>query len=82
MHYEINVSRMGMHFFATTERSITSESSFKTALKIFNEKFPRSEGYVISASLVHTTGHCIDINKILEEIACQMKRAPQTSTQI
>lgn len=66
MHYEINVSKDGYHFFATSERSIASEASFKIVLKVIKEKFPKSEGYSVSASLVRTTGQILNVDKILE----------------
>ena len=61
MHYEINVALNGSHFFATHERSIQTEQDLQKKVKIFKEKFPESEGYSISASLIRTTGSEIKI---------------------
>ena len=51
-YIEINVSKDGRHFFATSPRSIRTypEDHFNDVLRIFNEKFPESEGYKISAT--------------------------------
>ena len=50
MYYEINVSLNGRHFFATAERSITSEWEAEKVYKLFKEKFPENEGYKISVT--------------------------------
>jgi hypothetical protein len=57
--YEINVAKNGKHFFATDERSITQEWELKEALKVFNEKFPASEGYTISVTKWERIGHVL-----------------------
>ncbi|WP_336784103.1 hypothetical protein [Paenibacillus illinoisensis] len=61
MFYEINVSINGRHFFATAERSLTTEAEFNKALGIFKEKFPESEGYKLSASKWEKSGREIKI---------------------
>ena len=61
MTYEINVSKDGIHFFATHERSLYSIDKLNQAVKVFKEKFPESEGYKISASVVRTTKEDIEI---------------------
>lgn len=76
MYYEINVARNTgkkawngdkefHHFFATAERSITTERELKQALRIFTEKFPYPE-YNVSATLWHNRGEGIDIEAILK----------------
>jgi hypothetical protein len=50
MHYEINVSLNGHHFFATHERSITNIDKLKKVLDSLEKAFPKSEGYEISAT--------------------------------
>lgn len=65
MYYEINVSLNGRHYFATAERSLTTEWEFKEMLKVFKQKFPESEGYRISASVNYKTGKILDVNEIL-----------------
>ena len=55
-YYEINVSRNGIHFFATHQRSITDERTLKRILEVFKEKFPTSEGYQILATAQYAYG--------------------------
>jgi hypothetical protein len=55
MYYEINVSLNGVHFFATSPRSITSKAELKKVYAIFKEKFPASEGYKLTVLLCETT---------------------------
>ena len=45
MYYEINVSFKGSHFFATHERSLQTIDAAMNMFKIFNIKFPKSEGF-------------------------------------
>lgn len=61
MTYEINVSLNGTHFFATHERSLYSIDKLKQAVEVFREKFPESEGYKITTSVVKTTKEDIEI---------------------
>ena len=50
MYYEINVSKDGSHFFATSKRSLSTSQKTKELTKLFLEKFPEEEGYKISVS--------------------------------
>lgn len=50
MYYEINVSLNGKHLFATAERSIVSRAQMEETYKLFEEKFPESEGYKLSVT--------------------------------
>lgn len=50
MYYEINVSRNGRHFFATAERSLTTEDRARTVFAEMKKRFPESEGFQISVS--------------------------------
>lgn len=63
MYYEINVSLNGMHLFATNERSITTETDAKRIYKLFENKFPESEGYKISITYWEKTGHSVEWGK-------------------
>ena len=63
-YYEINISYKSVHFFATHERSITSEEKLKNVLKTFMEKFPESEGYGISVSYWEKIGKYVNIDKL------------------
>lgn len=63
MHYEINVSLNGKHFFATAERSISSEWKLKEVYKILKEKFPENEGYKIDVTRWENRGTPINMEK-------------------
>lgn len=62
--YEINVSLNGQHFFATHERSIVNERKLKEVYKVFEEKFPKAEGYEISVTYWTRSGKEIDMEKL------------------
>lgn len=49
-HFEINVSLNGKHFFATHMRSCRTEGEKDRVLNVLKEKFPTSEGYLISVT--------------------------------
>lgn len=63
MHYEINVSLNGKHFFATAERSISGEWKLKEVYKILKEKFPENEGYKIDVTRWENRGTPINMEK-------------------
>ena len=56
MHYEINVSHHGQHYFATAERSCTTEAKARHLYALLREKFPESEGYKHTVSRRELTG--------------------------
>lgn len=56
MHYEINVSLNGAHFFATAERSVTSEAGALAVLKVLREKFPEAHGWSVTVTLMQRIG--------------------------
>lgn len=68
MYYEINVSRNGRHFFATAERSLTTESEAKAAYMIFAAKFPESEGYKIEVTCWQKSGRKVDFGPAMDLI--------------
>jgi|GEM_PF-4702424 len=51
MYIEFNISLNGCHFFATHERSCTSNKKAETLKKVLQEKFPETEGYKVTAFL-------------------------------
>lgn len=55
-YYEINVSLNGKHLFATAERSITSKQKMEEMYKLFEQKFPKSEGYTLNVTLWEKRG--------------------------
>jgi len=66
MFYEINIAKDGKHFFATAERFITTEKKLKEVLIIFQNKFPKEEGYEIIVFGHPQTSHILNIDNILE----------------
>lgn len=59
MNYEINVAKNGTHYFATDERSLTTERAARDMYRHFLELFPESEGYSITVRYWQTTGQDI-----------------------
>lgn len=60
MYFEINVAKNGIHFFATAERSARDEQKMCEIVRVFKEKFPESEGYVINVTRWDRYGTTID----------------------
>ena len=69
MYYEINVSKDGKHLFATAKRSISFYWELERVYRIFEEKFPKYEGYEITVTHWIETGFEIkDVRRhIVEE---------------
>ena len=61
MYYEIIVSKNGHHLFATAERSIIARYQLDTIYSIFEEKFPKEEGYKITVQRWEKTGKFIEM---------------------
>ncbi len=47
MHYEINVSRFGQHFFATAPRSLDTLEDACRMFELFKDKFPLGDGFAL-----------------------------------
>lgn len=60
MRYEINVARHGKHFFATHERSITSQEELIPVLIAFSKAFRQADGYEITVTRRTTTSEEIN----------------------
>lgn len=60
-YFEINVSKNGVHFFATAPRSLPvySFNRVEEVLKVIREKFPESEGYKIGVTRWEITGKVV-----------------------
>lgn len=56
MHYEINVSKNGQHYFATAARSITVEWEAKRLYSDFLVLFPTDKGFEITVTEWNTIG--------------------------
>lgn len=50
MHYEINVSQLGHHVFATHPRSLTTLNQAAKVYVMLTNAFPTSEGFVITVT--------------------------------
>lgn len=64
MYYEINISLNGVHFFATSNRSITTEDKLKVVYNKLKNAFDEKDGYEFTIREYQTIGTEIDINKI------------------
>lgn len=60
MYFTINVALNGLHYFATAERSITSEDVAIAMTRTFRRKFPPVDGYSVTVSRVDTVSTPID----------------------
>ena len=58
-HYEITVVRNGQHYFATAERSLTTEREATACFNHLCQLFPASEGYSLSLTRWEGGGHCV-----------------------
>lgn len=56
MHYEINVSRKGRHYFATNERSFRDYEEAEAAFHDFEKRFPKSEDFEVKATIFRDGG--------------------------
>jgi len=62
MHYEINVSKNGKHYFATHERSLRcTREEAQAVARHFQAVFPKSEGYEIALSECHNYSNQVEI---------------------
>lgn len=67
MYYEINVSKLNpdtgryIHYFATSERSITDFYKCQQIIAEFKIKFPESEGFNITCTKWEKVGKEIEI---------------------
>jgi len=59
MYYEINVAKNGKHYFATAKRSLTNERDAKALWADLKQRFPESEGFVLSVSYRQRVGEYV-----------------------
>lgn len=59
MYYVINVSRNGLHFFATGPNSVVTDNDLRKVLPEIRRAFPESAGYAVAVSHEQTTGRYI-----------------------
>ena len=63
MHYEINISLNGLHYFATASRSLTTETQAISVHKKLLLAFPVSEGYKLTVSYHRASSRFVDTAK-------------------
>lgn len=56
MHFDINVSKDGTHFFATSSRSVQDRRKLAQVLPAIREAFTAADGYRVTVSWVTTSG--------------------------
>lgn len=59
-YYEINVSKDGMHLFATHRRSITMMSDLKIVAEELKKRFPREQGFSIMITAKYEYGEFLE----------------------
>lgn len=59
MYYEINVSKNGKHFFATSERSITTQWELKEVYSALSTAFKEEDGYKLDVTRWESAGHTV-----------------------
>jgi len=74
MHYKINVSQNGRHFFATADHSITDYTRLKEVLPAIARAFPEGEGFEVSVTRWECIGYNRDVQNILEEVEMDAQR--------
>lgn len=77
MHYEINISKNGQHYFATASRSLTDEEKAKEIHRALVAAFPASQGFKIEVTHWENLGHVLDwetsMSCINAMISCLLK---------
>lgn len=71
MYYEICITLRGKHFFATSDRSLTTRDQMLKVLDVFLTKFPESEGYSILVFENRTTGRGLSLRTLKRELSLQ-----------
>jgi len=61
MHYKINVSKNGKHYFSTSKNSVQIKEEARKLAKHFRDVFPKREGYEIAITHWETVGEEVDI---------------------
>jgi hypothetical protein len=62
MVYEIVVSQGNVHLFATAKRSLIDQDRALWLLSVFEQKFPKAEGYRCDLYRINTTSEYIDVD--------------------
>ena len=56
MHYEVNVSHNGSHYFATDARSLRNERDAKTVFDALVARFTEAQGFKVTLTKWISTG--------------------------
>jgi hypothetical protein len=48
MYYEINISKNGVHYFATAERSLKDFDGAQRVAKDLQARFPKRDGFIVT----------------------------------
>lgn len=64
MHYEINVSKNGKHYFATADRSLRDEEKAKKLFEQFTQLFPIDQGYRVDVNFYQNVGRPVYFNEV------------------
>lgn len=68
MHYEINISKNGQHFFATHERSIHDQRKLAEVYVELRRAFPANKGYEITVTAEVRSGRNVDMTAVISDI--------------
>lgn len=63
-HYEITVSKNGVHLFATAPRSAIDERKAKGLFVELDQRFPEAEGFKVTCVRWQASGEHVDFNVI------------------
>lgn len=74
MYYEINISLLGSHYFATAPRSITDLDKLALVYAELAKAFPAQRGYKLSITRVETTGTEMEIGTIINLLNLRNKQ--------
>lgn len=64
MYYEINVSKNGVHLFATAERSAQSPWSARAIFEEIEKRFPEEEGFTVTVTLWQKQGQYVNLRNL------------------
>lgn len=57
MHWEVNVSLNGQHYFGTHARSLTNKQKARLVATDLRMRFPESEGFEVTLSRQEAVGY-------------------------
>lgn len=66
MHYILNVALNGKHLFATAEHSARDAFEAARLFTLFNEKFPKIDGYEVTCTHWENVGQRISYQDLMQ----------------